>query len=142
MGAALQNDSDGELFGRDHERSLLLEILGRCLQSSGSTLVLRGVAGIGKSALLRLAETQARQSGMSVLAITAVPSEAQLPYAGIDQVLATLVDHPTASRDSWDAALGRTGQAGSPAQRYQLARAALNRVTASPGRGRVLIVDD
>ncbi|MEU8821607.1 AAA family ATPase [Actinoplanes sp. NPDC048796] len=139
----MRNDGEAELFGRDHERSLLLDILGRCQRSSGSTLVLRGVAGIGKSALLHLAEAKARQQDMSVLAITAVPSEAQLPYAGVDQLLGPLLaSQPPESRTSWETAVGRTAGAGSPAQRYQLARAALNCVTTSAGQGRVLIVDD
>jgi predicted ATP-dependent serine protease len=45
--------------------------------------MLGGVVGIGKSALLRLAETEARQRGMSVLSVTAVPTEAQLPSPGL-----------------------------------------------------------
>lgn len=65
----MRNDGEAELFGRDPERSLLLELLESSLRSSGSAMVLRGVAGIGKSALLRLAEAQARQRGMSVLAL-------------------------------------------------------------------------
>nr|WP_221380293.1 LuxR family transcriptional regulator [Actinoplanes polyasparticus] len=139
----MRDDGEGELVGRDQEQSMLLEVLDGCLRSSGSTLVLRGVAGIGKSALLRLAEAKARQRGMSVLAVTTVPTETQLPYAGIDQLLGTLLaNQPAESRRLWEAALGRAGEPGSPAERYQLARAALNGVTTAAGRGRVLIVDD
>lgn len=139
----MRNDGEAELFGRDPERSLLLELLESSLRSSGSAMVLRGVAGIGKSALLRLAEAQARQRGMSVLAVTTVPTETGVPYAGVDQLLGTLMaGQPAESRRLWEAALGRADEPGSPAERYQLARAALNGVTTSAGRGRVLIVDD
>ena len=139
----MHDDGEVQLFGRGQERSLLQELLERCSLSSGSTLVLRGSAGIGKSALLRLAEAQARQWGMSVLAVTTVPSETQLPYAGVDQLLGTLLaSQPIQSRSLWVSALGRTGESGNAAERYQLARAALNCVTASTGPGRMLIVDD
>jgi ABC-type nitrate/sulfonate/bicarbonate transport system ATPase subunit len=79
-----------ELLGREPERAMLGEILETSHRSGGSTLVLHGTVGIGKSALLRLAEMEARQRGMSVLSVTAVPTEARLPYAGIDQLLEAL----------------------------------------------------
>ncbi len=139
----MRDDGEVELFGRSQEQSLLLDLLERCSLSNGSTLVLRGVAGIGKSALLRLAGAQARRRGMSVLAVTTVPSETHLPYAGVDQLLETLlVNQPIESRRLWDAALGRADGSGTAAERYQLARAALSCVTTSPGPGRVLVVDD
>ena len=122
---------------------MLLGILDDGLRSAGSTMVLRGTAGIGKSALLQLAEAEARQRGMSVLSVTAVPTESQLPYAGVDQLLGTLLAGQGAgSRDLLDAALGRAGEPGSPVERYRLARAALDSLTSSAGHGRVLVVDD
>ncbi|WP_250007645.1 AAA family ATPase [Actinoplanes sp. M2I2] len=139
----MRDDDEVELFGRAHEHSLLLEMLERARLSSGSTLVLRGDAGIGKSALLRLAGEQARERGMSVLAVTAVPTETRLPYTGVDQLLGSLLSSgPAAWRSRWEAALGRAGEPDSPAESYQLARAALTGVTTSAGPGRVLIVDD
>lgn len=81
----MRNYGEMELLGREPERAMLGEILETSHRSGGSTLVLHGTVGIGKSALLRLAETEARQRGMSVLSVTAVPTEARLPYAGIDQ---------------------------------------------------------
>lgn len=139
----MRNDGEVELVGRSREQDLLLELLERCLLSSGSTLVLRGAAGIGKTALLRLAGSQAQQRGMSVLTVTTVPTETRVPYAGVDQLLGTLLaKSSSASRGLWEAALGRAGEPGSPGERYQVARAALNCITTSAGRGRVLIVDD
>ena len=114
---------DPRLLGRSRERSLLRDVLDNVQRSSGATLVLRGAAGIGKSALLRLAETEARQRGLSVRTVTAVPTETQLPYAGIDQLLGPAPDD-------------------APAERYQRARSVLAAVTAPGGPGRVLIVDD
>jgi DNA-binding CsgD family transcriptional regulator len=139
----LQNYGEAELLGREPERVMLLEILDQSLRSAGSTMVLRGAVGIGKSALLRLAEAEARQRGMSLLSVTAVPTESQLPYAGVGELLGTLLAGQSAdSRHLLDAALGRAGEPGSPVERYRLARAALNSVTSSVGHGRVLVVDD
>lgn len=142
-GGSLRNDGEPELFGRDQEQSSLLELLDSCSRSNGSTLVLRGAAGIGKSALLRLAAAQAQQRAMSVLTVTVVFTETQVPYAGVDQLLGSLLaEESPESRRLWDAALGRAGEPSSTAERYQLARVALNCVTGSSGTGRVLIVDD
>jgi hypothetical protein len=142
-GGGLRDDGGAELLGRGPEQALLVGILDSGLRSGGATIVLRGVAGIGKSALLGLAETAARNRGMSVLTVTAVPTESRLPYAGIDQLLETLLMGQSASaRGLWEAALGRAGEPAGTVERYQLARAALNSVTTAPGPGRVLVVDD
>ncbi len=139
----MRNDGGVELLGRSAEQALLVGVLDSGSRAGGSTIVLRGVAGIGKSALLGLAVTEARTRGMSVLTVTAVPTESQVPYAGIDQLLKTLlVGQPASARRLWEAALGRSGEPAGTVERYQLARAALNSVTTSPGPGRVLVVDD
>ncbi|MEV4352402.1 AAA family ATPase [Actinoplanes sp. NPDC049596] len=139
IGGAEHDDEELELFGRGREQSLVRNLLESCLRSNGSTMVLRGAAGIGKSAVLRLAGAQARQQGMSVLTVTMVPTETHLPYAAVDELLGRL---PAEAGSLGEAASGPEGDAGSPAERYQLARAALNRVTGSTGAGRVLIIDD
>jgi hypothetical protein len=60
-GGGLRNYGEIALIGRDPERVILRETLETSHRSGGSTLVLRGTVGIGKSALLRLAEAEARQ---------------------------------------------------------------------------------
>ena len=53
-----------------------------------------GEPGIGKSALLHAAATSAGARGMRVLRTTGVESEAQLPFAGLHQLLRPVLDHP------------------------------------------------
>jgi hypothetical protein len=48
----------------------------------GGALVVRGEAGIGKSALLAAASTRATEHGITVLTTTGVQTEAHLPVAG------------------------------------------------------------
>ena len=50
-------------------------------------LVLRGDAGIGKSTLLAVAGDMAGRHGLKVLSATRVEWEANLPYAGLHQLL-------------------------------------------------------
>ena len=54
------------------------------------TLVIRGEAGIGKSALLEFLVDRA--SGCRVARVTGVESEMELAYAGLHQLCAPLLD--------------------------------------------------
>lgn len=74
------------LFGREREIEVLDDLLARA-EAHGSSLLIRGEAGIGKSALLREARRSAGERGIRVLATTGVQSEAHLPYAGLHQLL-------------------------------------------------------
>jgi DNA-binding CsgD family transcriptional regulator len=73
------------LFGRDAERSRITALLEDARGGRSGALVIRGEAGVGKSALLEYARRQA--GGMTVLTGSGVESEAELPYAGLHQVL-------------------------------------------------------
>jgi DNA-binding CsgD family transcriptional regulator len=53
----------------------------------GGALLVTGAAGIGKTAFLDVASTGARSRGYRVLAVTGLESEAELPYAGLHQLL-------------------------------------------------------
>ena len=74
------------LIGRDLEVEKLTELIGRA-RTAGQALVVIGDPGIGKSALLDAARDAARASGFRVLSAVGVESEAQLPFAGLHQVL-------------------------------------------------------
>jgi len=76
------------LYGRDAERSRIGEILDGVRAARSAVLVIRGEAGVGKSALLDDARAQA--DGMRVLRARGIESEAQLPYAGLHQLLRPL----------------------------------------------------
>src|SRR5271154_539303 len=74
------------LFGRESETQVMAELIDH-LPGHGGSLVLSGETGVGKSALLREASARAHDHGMLVLTATGVLSEAQLPYAGLHQLL-------------------------------------------------------
>jgi DNA-binding CsgD family transcriptional regulator len=78
-------DPEPMLYGRDAERSRIGGILDGVRRSRSAVLVLRGDAGVGKSALLEAAGAQAE--GIRVLRGRGIESEAQLPYAGLHQLL-------------------------------------------------------
>jgi DNA-binding CsgD family transcriptional regulator len=79
----------GVLIGRDRERERLDALLEEARLGRSRALVLRGSAGIGKTLLLDYAVQQA--SGFQVLHYTAVESEAELPFAGLQALLGRLV---------------------------------------------------
>ncbi len=97
------------LVGREREVGVLDELVGR-VGERGGALVVRGEAGIGKSALLAAATTRARDRGMPVLTATGVQSEAHLPFAGLHQllrpILAATDDLPARQRIALLAAFG------------------------------------
>src|SRR6476661_288805 len=74
------------LLGRDEELARLYWIV-EGLADHGGALVVRGEAGIGKTAMLEAASERARAFGVMVLSANGVESEAQLPFAGLHQLL-------------------------------------------------------
>jgi DNA-binding CsgD family transcriptional regulator len=79
------------LYGRDQEMARLRDMIDR-VPDRGGALVLRGEAGIGKSALISQAAAWARESGLSVLTATGVQSEARFAFAGLHQLLRPFLD--------------------------------------------------
>ncbi len=83
--------SRGPAFvGRTSEREVLDGLLARVRGGESEVLVIRGEAGIGKTALLRYAARQA--SGFRVAELTGVEAEMELPFAGIHQLCAAMLD--------------------------------------------------
>lgn len=97
------------LFGRDRELRVLDDVLER-VNERGGALVVRGEAGIGKSALLATARPHAADHGMRVLIVTGVQSEATLPFSGLHQLLRPILGHvselASRQRDALLAAFG------------------------------------
>jgi DNA-binding CsgD family transcriptional regulator len=95
-------------LGRATERDLLDGLLATVRGGQSDVLVIRGEAGIGKTALLRYVARQA--SGFRVAEIMGVEAEMELPYAGIHQLCAPMLDHldalPPPQRDALWVALG------------------------------------
>jgi predicted ATPase len=78
------------LVGRERELGVVDDLVDR-VRDRGGTLVIRGQAGIGKSALLAAANRRAAERGMLVLTATGVQSEARLPFSGLHQLLRPVI---------------------------------------------------
>jgi len=74
------------LHGRATETALLDDLVQR-LPDGGGALLIRGEAGIGKTALGEHAVSLAAGRGCTVTSVTAVESEASVPYAALQALL-------------------------------------------------------
>lgn len=74
------------LYGRDQELARVRDLIDH-VSDRGGALVIRGEAGIGKSALLSQAAMRAKERGLSELTATGVQSEARFAFAGLHQLL-------------------------------------------------------
>jgi DNA-binding CsgD family transcriptional regulator/tetratricopeptide (TPR) repeat protein len=78
------------LLGRESERETIERLVAGARGSRSGVLVLHGEAGIGKTALLQYAVEQA--DGLRVLTGAGIEAEAELPFAGLHQLLWPLLD--------------------------------------------------
>jgi DNA-binding CsgD family transcriptional regulator len=78
------------LHGRLRECALIDGLLTAARQGRSGVLVLRGEAGIGKSALLGYAAERA--AGMRIVRGTGIESESELPFAAVHQLLRPLAE--------------------------------------------------
>ena len=96
------------LLDRTSEREVLDRLLENVRGGQSAVLAMRGEAGIGKTALLRYAVRRA--SGFRVAQVTGVEAEMELPFAGIHQLCAPLLDQldalPQPQQDALIVALG------------------------------------
>jgi DNA-binding CsgD family transcriptional regulator len=83
--------SGSELIGRDNELSRLRGLVDPPPADS-RMLVLLGEAGMGKTVLLAQAERQARSAGLRVLSAAGRNSEQDLAFAGLHQLLRSVLD--------------------------------------------------
>src|SRR4029077_15252416 len=79
------------LFGRDKELELLHAFVDQS-SSDGDALVLSGAPGVGKTVLLEAVAAHAADAGLSVLRGAGAEFEADLSFAGLNQVLPPLFD--------------------------------------------------
>ena len=79
------------LLGRDQELAHLYGMIDR-IEARGDALVVRGEAGIGKSALLASAGERAREQGATVVTTTGTQSETLLAFGGLHQLLLPFLD--------------------------------------------------
>ncbi|MEP7054852.1 MAG: ATP-binding protein, partial [Actinomycetota bacterium] len=78
------------LHGRDVERTRLAMLLDEARQARAGALVVRGDAGVGKSALLD--DLVAMSPGVLVLRTQGLESESPLPFAALHRLLRPLTD--------------------------------------------------
>ena len=98
----------GALVGRELECAAIDRLLDASARGESSSLVLRGEAGIGKTALL--ARAAERATGNTVLRTAGVEAESDLAFAGLYGLLRPIVDKlgdcPRRKRTHWRAHLG------------------------------------
>ncbi|MGB3440590.1 MAG: AAA family ATPase [Actinophytocola sp.] len=129
------------LVGRDAELRLLGGLVERVRETGGSVVV-RGEAGIGKSALLLAAGRMAADGGLRVLRTAGVEAESQVAFAGLYQLLRPVVGQveelPGPQRDAVSAAFG--GMHGVAPDLFLIALGTLNLVADAAARAPVLLV--
>jgi DNA-binding CsgD family transcriptional regulator len=133
----------GKLIGRGAETGALDGVLAAARDGMSGVLVLRGEAGIGKTALLDWAAGAA--DGMRVTRVAAVESEMDLGFAGLHQLLLPFLDGvdllPAPQRAALQSALGLA--AGPPPDRFMVGLAALTLLTdAAASRPVLCLVDN
>jgi DNA-binding NarL/FixJ family response regulator len=130
------------LHGRLPERAVLDDLLAAVRRGRSGVLVLRGEAGIGKSALLAYAAAHA--DGMTVLRGTGTESESEFAYAAVHQLLrpvADLVD--TVAPRQAEALKGAFGLGAGGGDRFLTSLAVLGVLAEAAERQPVLcLVDD
>jgi hypothetical protein len=142
MGMHARSEPAPVLLGRQRERQALDGLMEDLRSGRGWALVVRGEAGVGKSALLEYMAGAA--ADMRVVRAAGVESEMELAFAGVHQLCAPLLDLleglPASQRDALGIAFGlRSG--GAPDQFLVglavltlLSEAAGERPAAVPGR--------
>jgi AAA ATPase-like protein len=99
------------LVGREVELRTLDDLVDGA-RDQGAALVLRGEPGIGKSVLLHVAKERAQARAMLVLSTTGTQMEANLPFAGLHQLLRPILARtdrlPGPQRDALLGAFGMT----------------------------------
>ena len=133
-----------DLIGRDDATARLDAVLDH-LREGGGALVVRGEAGIGKSALLDHARSRASTLGARTLVTVGVESEAELGFAGLHQLLGPVTRRseslPDALRRALDVAFG--GDDALEPDSFRVALAAYRLVSeAADSSPLILIADD
>ena len=129
------------LFGRERELGVFDDLL-REIGDGGKALLVRGEAGIGKSALLAEFARRATQQGVRAVDTTGVEAESGLQFAGLYTLLTPALDHidqlPGPQREALSAAFGLTG--GLAPNSFLIALAALELFTDLAGESPLLVI--
>jgi DNA-binding CsgD family transcriptional regulator len=136
-------DPGAGLVGRRSECEVLDRLLADVRAHQSRVLVLRGEAGVGKTALMEYLATTS--SGCRVVRAAGVESEVELGFAGAHQLCAPVLDRmddlPAPQRGALGTAFGLA--AGVPADRFLVGLAVLTLLSAAAEeRPLVCLVDD
>src|SRR6516165_1335264 len=143
MGMRTRSEPTPSLLNRQRERAALDGLLGDLRSGRGRALVVRGEAGVGKSALLEYAAGAAPD--LRVVRAIGVESEMELAVAGLHQLCLPLLDHlgrlPAPQRDALGVAFGL--RAGGAPDRFLVGLAVLTLLSeAAEDRPLLCLVDD
>lgn len=131
------------LVGRRTESRALGDLVAAARAGRSSVLVLRGAAGIGKTALLE--HLVRRTTGCRLARAAGVETERELPFAGLHQLCGPYLDRldglPGPQRDALGTVFGR--RAGAPPDRFLVGLAVLTLLSAvAEERPLLCVVDD
>jgi hypothetical protein len=132
-----------EILGRRDERQQLALSLRGARRGRGGAVVIRGEAGIGKSALLDDLADKAQD--FCICRVLGVESEMELPYAGLQRLCEPIADHlvdlDAFHQDALETVFGRAG--GTPPDRFLVGMAVLGLVASAAGVNPLMwMVDD
>ena len=131
------------LVGREADCARIDDLLGRARRGRSGTLVIRGEAGLGKTALLGYAAEHAE--GMTVVRAVGVEYEAELQFSGLLELLRPLLEHldqiPRQQAEALRSALGLN--AGGATDRFTICAATLSLLAAAAeSKPLLVLVDD
>ena len=131
------------LYGRRDECAALAGLLADVRAGHSAVLVLRGEAGVGKTALLDHAVQSA--ADLRVVRAAGVQSEMELPFAGLHQLCGPMLDRlgrlPAPQRDALETVFGMTP--GHEPDRFLVGLAVLSLLSqAADERPLVCVIDD
>jgi DNA-binding CsgD family transcriptional regulator len=131
------------LLDRLPERAALGQLLKAARGGRSAVLVVRGEAGVGKTALLE--DAIASAAGMRIARIAGVESEMELAYAALQQLCTPMLDRlerlPDPQRDALGVAFGL--RAGEAPDRFLVGLAALSVLSEVAGeRPMLCVIDD
>jgi DNA-binding CsgD family transcriptional regulator len=130
------------LVGREPDCARIDELLERARRGRSGALLIRGEAGMGKTALLEYAAERAE--GMTVVRALGVEYEAELQFSGLLELVRPLLDHlpeiPPQQAEALTSALG-LGEA-KPYDRFTICAATLSLIGAAAEANPLLILVD
>jgi len=132
------------LIGRELECGRLEGLLEAAQEGRSGVLVVRGEPGVGKTALLRYALDRATQAGLTTLGVRGIESEADVPFAGLADLIRPIREAIGAIPQAQQSALTGALALGPPApgDRFAVCAATLSVLAAAAEQHPLLVVVD